>query len=90
MLPGDKLVPFTVNAADAAAPVEAAVRGADPSDWLPTVNTTVPAGAFDPLTAVTVAVNFVLPDGGMLAELAVSVIVVPVPAGALAHLVTRL
>jgi hypothetical protein len=89
-VPTCKLLPFTVNDADAIAPVPESAKVADPSDWLPSMNATVPAGALVPLTAVTFAVNCVVPPCGMLAEFAVSVVDVPTPAGALAHLVTRL
>ena len=57
MLPACKLAPVTVKDAVAAAPVPAGVKIADPSDWLPFVNATVPVGAVVPLTAVTFAVN---------------------------------
>jgi hypothetical protein len=88
LLPADKLVPFTVRVAVAVDPL--GINAAEPRDTPLTVKDTLPAGGFEPVTALTFAVSCVLALCAMLAGLAVSVKVVPIAVGRLAHLVTRL
>ena len=65
-----RLLPFTVR--EAVDPE----RAADPRVVLPSVNVTVPVGAALPLAGFTVAVSTVFAEEGMLAGLAVTVVVV--------------
>jgi hypothetical protein len=87
-LPAVRLDPFTVRLALEAAPDT--IAAAEPSDTPPAVNVTLPVGGFAPVTAVIFAVNCVVALCTMLAGLAVSVMVVPMVTGRLAHFVTRL
>lgn len=66
------------------------VSAAELRDTPPAVKVILPEGGLDPVTALTFAVSCVLALCAMLAGLAVSVKVVPIAVGRLAHLVTRL
>ena len=87
-LPAVRLVPFTVSTAVDVAPET--IAAAEPSDAPPAEKATLPVGGLAPVTAVIFAVNCVVALGAILAGLAVSVMVVPIVTGKLAHLVTRL
>ena len=87
-LPTVRLVPFTVSVAVAVVPETIAAE--EPSDAPPAVKVTLPAGGFVPVTALILAVNSVDALCAMLVGLAVSVMVVPMVTGRLAHFVTRL
>ena len=80
LLPAASWLPFTATEAVAVPPDPE--RSAVPSATLPSMNATDPAGVVVPLPALTVAVSVVVPVEAMLPGLAVSVVVVGPPVGA--------
>jgi hypothetical protein len=86
LTPAARALPFTVTLPVAVVPEATSV--ADPSERLPDVKVMLPEGATPPLAAFTVAVNWVVAVGAMLAAPA-AIAVVVTTAGAVNATVTE-